>query len=176
MVHTTSSQVSPHEDDDQIVPIAWRIYLYYPQLGPVPDEPIAWRTLSHTANHLSPSLASGRCYLRQFLLDWAMPMLDEETGQSLRFRQLWKNLKYQKIGINCTPTNLADCAKAQARVPMYQTNNASKVRTLLKLSTIPKYLWRGVKKPHILKKFVKCAPPKSDTHCTCITIDENRIC
>ena len=41
-----------------------------------------------------------------------MPVIDEETGWYLKYRQLPKHPKYQKFGMNFIPINLADCAKA----------------------------------------------------------------
>ena len=64
------------------------------------DEPIASRTRSHQAHiatTVTPSSAAKRRYPRNFLLDWAMPVLDEETGKTLEYSQLRKHPKYQAV-------------------------------------------------------------------------------
>ena len=64
------------------------------------EEPIAHRTRSHQANlaiTVTPNGVVQRQYPRFFLLDWAMPVLDEETGKTLEYGQLRKHPKYQKV-------------------------------------------------------------------------------
>ena len=66
----------------------------------VEEESIAHRTRSHQSNvapSVSPSQAAQRNYPLIFLLDWAMPVLDEESGKTLEYGQLCKHPKYQKI-------------------------------------------------------------------------------
>ena len=43
----------------------------------MPTDPIAQLTRSHTANLVSPAQALGQRYPREFLLDWAMSVIDE---------------------------------------------------------------------------------------------------
>ena len=63
----------------------------------MPTDPIAKFTLSHRDNLVSPAHVSGIRYSHKFLLDWEMPVTDEETVESLEYRQLQKYTKYQKI-------------------------------------------------------------------------------
>ena len=56
----------------------------YPQL-PMKTYLIARRTRSHKANLVSPSHASVWRYPYNFLLEWTMHLMDEETGQSLEY-------------------------------------------------------------------------------------------
>ena len=64
------------------------------------DKPIASRTRSHLANiatTVTPSNAARRRYPRNFILEWAMPVLDEETGKTLEYPHLRKHPKYQLV-------------------------------------------------------------------------------
>jgi hypothetical protein len=64
------------------------------------DKPISGRTRLQLANivtNVTPSSAAGRRYPRNFLLEWAMPVLDEETGKTLEYPQLRKHPKYQQL-------------------------------------------------------------------------------
>jgi hypothetical protein len=63
----------------------------------VVNEPIAKLTRSNQALHAkkaTPSSAAKRRYPCSFLLNWAMPVLDEETGKYLEYSQLRKHPKY----------------------------------------------------------------------------------
>ena len=71
-----------------------------PIVEPTTEEPISRRTRSQLANLVTngtPHGAARRQYPRNFLLDWAMPVLDEETGKTLEYGQLRKHPKYQKV-------------------------------------------------------------------------------
>ena len=85
----------PCGDDYPTEPVDQHTSLHNPQQELVPNEAVAQKMHSHMANILSPDQESGRCYPRQFLLHWAMPVLDEETRQSLEYIQLRTYTKYQ---------------------------------------------------------------------------------
>ena len=64
------------------------------------DKPIASHTRSnkaHIVTTVTPSSAAKRWYPRNCLLDWAMPVLDEETGKTLEYPQLRDHPKYQQV-------------------------------------------------------------------------------
>jgi hypothetical protein len=58
----------------------------------------------------------------------ALPVLDHATGKTLKHRQLRKHPDYKKLGIDPTPTNLADCAKALVSNPPTQTKKPAPVQ------------------------------------------------
>ena len=62
--------------------------------------PISRRTRSQTAavaSGITPAQAAQRQYPAQFLQSLAMPVLDETSGQSLKYCQLHKHLKLAHI-------------------------------------------------------------------------------
>ena len=61
---------------------------------------------SHTANIPPPAHTSGQRYSRNFILGSEIPVMDEEAGQSLEYRQLRKHPKYQKIWNTSYPNEL----------------------------------------------------------------------
>ena len=81
-VHKPLSQ-SHLQKDDAPEPIDRCTHSDHPQPFRVTTEPIVQCTHSHTANLVFPERASVHCYPRQFILNWAMPVLDKETGLSL---------------------------------------------------------------------------------------------
>ena len=71
---------------------------------PSTPEPVTKHTRSQTAaqgyaHHVAvePCLAAHRRFTREFLLDWAMPVTDNVTGETLENRQLRRHPKYQQI-------------------------------------------------------------------------------
>ena len=64
-------------------PIARSTRSHQPPPIPIPTETVTQYTRSHTANLVSPDQASGQRYPRKFFLNWAMPVIDEETGHPL---------------------------------------------------------------------------------------------
>ena len=86
----------------------------------VDTAPVARRTCSQNANTASvitPSQAAQRRYPRKFLQSLAMPVLDETSGQSLKYRKLRKHPKFARIwNTSSMPTNLDGSAKVLEKV------------------------------------------------------------
>ena len=76
-------ETSQPQKSDMPEPIAWLTYSHQPRPIPMPTEPVPQFTRSHTDNLVSLAQTSGQRYPRKFILDWQMPVIDEETGQSL---------------------------------------------------------------------------------------------
>ena len=91
------------------------------------EEPTASRTLSRQrlATAVIPVLAYSRRYPYEFILKWYIPVLDEELGKSLEWRQLrnhprrkevWQQLYKNNLGRLCQGVSKVKDGPKQQRV------------------------------------------------------------
>ena len=61
------------------------------------NELISHRTRSRQTKSVVPHCAAQRRYPMYFIFDWAMPIIDNVTGETLEHRQLRRHPKYNNI-------------------------------------------------------------------------------
>lgn len=138
------------------------------------DQPIAHRTRARQAL-VSPVRAASRKYPLAFLAEWALPVLDKETGHTLEHRQLRRHPKYKHIwdtsyanelGRLCQGVGKGDQGTKKQRVAGTDTFRA------IQFDDIPKD-----RRDQITYTKVVCEvrPEKDDPNRTRITIGGNRI-
>ena len=177
-VETSAPRVETYQPHQTAMPkpIARITCLHQSQPIPIPTEHIAQRTQPHTANLVYPDHTSGRWYLHKFLLDWAMPIIDEETGQYLEYIQLQKNPKYHKIWNALYSNKLGQLCQGVGKVTYGPRNQCVSKTDAFKFicdAKIPVDRWREITYTNVV---CEVRPHKADPHRTRITINGNRIC
>jgi hypothetical protein len=129
--------------------------------------------MSHQEAQLS---ADQRRYPRNFMLDWAMPILDEETGKTLEYSQLSKHPKYQQVWKQSYSNELGWLCQGVGtgnKGPRKQRTEGMDTFNIIDYADIP-----SDQSDEIAYTKVVCEvrEQKEDPNRTRITIGGNRIC
>ena len=162
--------------------------------SPVSYEPVAHRTRSKTkesssANAIHPASAAQRKYPAAFLAEimdpfreignlpthWAMPVLDEETGETLEWRQLRSHPKWKDIYLQSFSNEMGRLCQGVGKGtkgPKNQRVAGTDSMRVIKYDNIPKHRRKEVCYTRVVCDY---RPTKDDPYRTRITIAGTNI-
>ena len=144
------------------------------------DQPVAHRTrsrqpLANIANVVTPANAASRKFPLETLLKWAMPVLNEETGLFMEYRELRKHPHFSKIWNNSASNELGRLLQGIGEGDQGQGNqrvDGTDTFRVIKYEDIPPERRKEI---CFTSTVCKVRPEKNDPNRTRITIAGTRI-
>lgn len=155
-----------------------------PSAPPPISQPVAHRTRSHSANVVLPARAAQRKYPSAVLAQimepfkdmltlpeyWAMPVLDEETGETLEWRQLRTHPKWKDIYTKSYSNEMGRLCQGVgkgSKGPKQQRVAGTDSFRVIKFDLIPKDRRKEICHTRVVCEY---RPTKDDPHRTRITV------